>query len=297
MSDIIYKILPKILADKISATLKEVLIYELRLRTGRNIIAWTSNGTINTNIECTSAYIEEIVLRSANYSIYSINEQLKNGYITALNGIRIGVCGEAIIDNNEIRTINNISSLNIRFAHEVFGCADLLLDTCFNKKLNNTLILSPPGAGKTTIIRDLGRSLSTKYNYNVLIVDERGEISGKNGQTMGFDVGNCDVFLNAPKSFGLSSAVRCMRPDIIICDELKGKMDLEALNEALSCGVTIVATIHASSIEDLMQKTDLSKILENKIFERYVFLKDKPKVGTINKILDINLNLLSELKK
>lgn len=280
-------ILPRELYAKISARFSAEKIYEMRLRTGKRIMINYAGEYMQLGEVCRTEYIEEIILRASGHSLYSVNEQLKNGYIAAPGGIRIGVCGEASIDAGTINTIRNISSLNIRVPHEVKGCADSVTRRCFNKGLSNVLIISPPGAGKTTLIRDLCRVASAMFpQINILVIDERGEISGQNSGGVHFDLGSSDVMLGFSKSFGFSSGIRSMRPDLIVCDELKGDEDYGALYEAMSCGVNVVATLHASGLDDIYLKNNFGAILASRYFDYYVVLSHKPSTGTVTGIFD-----------
>lgn len=260
-------------------------IYEIRMRRYKNITVNIRGEYRKLDIICRPEWIEETVLRASRFSLYAVNEQIKTGFIGVKGGIRIGLCGETVYDGDEIKTIKNISSINIRLPHEVTGCSDKVLKCCFESGLNSTLVISKPGAGKTTLIRDLCRNLSNTYkNINILVIDERGEISGEAEGKIQFDIGDSDCMLNCKKDFGFSAGIRSLRPDIIVCDELKGWLDTGSIYDALSCGVCIIATVHASSLEELSSKEDFKKILDSGAFKRFVLLTDNPSVGTIKGI-------------
>lgn len=283
-------ILPQEMLDSLGKRCTIADIYELRLRKDRSVIVNLLGKYVDTGKICLPRWIDEIILKASRFSIYTVNEQLKAGFIAVKGGVRIGVCGELVIDGSGIKTMKNITSLNVRCPRQVIGYSDFVIERCFKDRLCSTLIISKPGAGKTTLIRDLSRSLSTRGdNLNVLVLDERGEISGEAEGRFQFDIGNSDVMLYCTKGFGFSCGIRSMRPDIIICDELKGEEDCDAVYEALSCGVCVVATIHADSIEELKLKHGFKGILESGAFKRYVLLSDSPKVGTIKAMLDENL--------
>jgi len=278
-------ILSKEIIDKITKGVGYKDIYEIRMRKYKNIIVSIKGVYTDINVHCKPEWIDETVLRASRFSIYTVNEQIKCGFIGVKGGIRIGLCGETVYDSEGLKTIKNISSLNIRLPHEIIGCSDKIFDTCFDKELKSTLIISKPGAGKTTLIRDICRNLSNTYkNINTLILDERGEITGEAEGQFQFDTGSSDCLLNCKKEFGFSAGIRSMRPDVIVCDELKGKEDTNSIYEALSCGVCIIATVHANSITELKQKEDFKEIMSGKVFKRYVVLTDKPYVGTVKNI-------------
>lgn len=285
-------ILSKEIADMLLKGKNIKDIYEIRMRKHKNIILNIKGNYINSNIICKPQWIDETVLRASRFSIYTVNEQIKSGFLGVKGGIRIGICGETVYDQTGLKTIKNISSINIRLPHQIIGCSDIIFEYCFKKNLNSTLIISKPGAGKTTMIRDLCRNLSQNYkNINILILDERGEISGEAEGRFQFDIGSSDCMLNCKKEFGFSAGIRSMRPDVIVCDELKGKNDTESIFEALSCGVSIIATLHAETIEEIKQKADFLQILNNKAFKRYVLLSDKP-IGSIKNIYNENLEVI-----
>jgi stage III sporulation protein AA len=154
----------------------------------------------------------------------------------------------------------------------------------------NTLIISPPGAGKTTLVRDICRVVSRAAN--VLIIDERGEISGEAEGGFSFDIGNSDVMLYCKKQFGFLNGIRSMRPDVIACDELKGQHDIASIEEALYCGVGVIATMHAEDIGDVTRKQGLNTLIESRAFKRYVVLSDKPGPGSLKRIYDENLEVV-----
>jgi stage III sporulation protein AA len=268
-------------------------IYEIRMRRHRNITVNVCGQYRECPIICRPEWIEETVLKASGFSIYTVSEQMKAGYISVKGGIRIGICGETVYDGENLKTIKNISSLNIRLPHEIIGCSDAVIKSCFNDNLNSTLIISKPGAGKTTLIRDICRNLSAVYkNINILIIDERGEIGGDAEGRFQFDIGNSDCMLNCTKDFGFSTGIRCMRPDVIVCDELKGNRDTESIYEALCSGVCIIATVHAGSIREITAKRDFKPILASRAFKRFVLLTDKPKIGTIKNIYDDNFKVI-----
>lgn len=238
----------KILPQRISAALNKLdkgRLNELRLRVrgvsvlyGGKSIPLTENGR---ELTVTAEEIENVVLKASGYSIYAVNDQIKNGYLALSDGIRMGICGEV-----SDKTIKHFSSVNIRFPHEIKGCADKVIRYVARERgCFDTLIVSPPGCGKTTLLRDLIRRLSDMGN-NVLVSDERHELSGGEAK---LDLGkNTDVILGGDKSFAFDRGIRYMRPDIICADELMDEGDVRAMRLARSGGVNVIASVHASGL-------------------------------------------------
>ena len=245
---------------------------------------------------CSFNEMQEIIYKACESSIYAYNEQLKELFITLNSGQRIGVCGEAIIENGVIKTIKNFSSINIRLFHQVPNCSLKALPFLFDDYgIFNTLIIAPPGAGKTTFLRDFCYQISNKHIVkNLLLIDERGEISPRNGDEILFNVGeNTDVLSHTSKLFGLSNGIRVFSPTAIAMDELANPCDIEALDYAIGSGVKIIATAHAKDMKELFKKPYFQKIIKDKIFERFVVLSNKNGVGTVEGVFcDEQTNLL-----
>lgn len=245
-------------------------------------------------LSVTKGTLQSIIQRLANNSIYTINDQLIDGYVTILGGVRVGVCGEVVTVNNIIKTVKNISSLNFRFPHEIKNCSlNIYPYVVKNGEVKNTLIISPPGAGKTTYLRDLIYQISTKEELlNILVVDERQEISKIfNGKDI-LEMQNVDVYTNSSKKFAFNNGIRSMKPNIIVTDEINIDKDLDDIENALTSGVKVIATIHASSINDLKNKSAFKNILSKGLFDRYILLSNSNGVGTIEGIYNENLSLI-----
>lgn len=205
--------------------------------------------------------IAEAVSLITDSSVYALQNQISQGYITLPGGHRVGICGTAVSDGNGIDFIKNIHSLNYRFAKEIPGCSDDVLPKilCGNN-VRNTLIISPPQCGKTTLLRDIVRAISDS-GIKVGIVDEKSEIAALNNSVPGFNIGmNTDVLDNSPKDIGINILLRNMSPQVIAVDELGKSSDISAVQNAIYSGVNVIATAHASDKDDLLNRFDMQHL-------------------------------------
>ena len=306
MSDFLKSILPHDLHEAFDA-LPIDRVYELRLRVncpviacvaGRNFFLTPQGISHNETdaVKVSGSDLETIVHKASNYSIYAVNEQIKQGFITIHGGVRIGLCGEVVAENGEIITIKNISSLNIRIPHQIWGCSFGVVPYVFDKlRPLNTLIISPPGAGKTTFLRDLAWQISDKYHLlNTLVLDERGEIAAAHLGENQLDVGtSTDVLTCCSKTFGFQNGIRSMRPDVIITDEIATKEDIIMVKLATRSGVSVIASVHAGNIDEIRIKPDFCDLVTDKVFDRYVVLGIKDSAGTVLGVYDRNLKLIT----
>ncbi len=254
-------------------------VYEIRIRQNKKIVIITSNGKTILNSSLKQNEIEEIVYNACKKSIYSFEEQIKRGYVTTKNGVRIGLAGEFVVENGKIITIKNFTSLCIRFPHEIIGVASKFVSTIYDD--GSVLVISKSGVGKTTFIRDFSRLINERNSLNTIIIDERNEIVAIN-ESGGFNVGNTvDVLTYTTKSYGFNQAVRTLNPDLIITDELMSEEDVNGVLTAILSGVKVVATIHAKNLNDALNKEFMKKI--NNMFDYYVLLEiiEGKRVSTI----------------
>lgn len=227
--------------------------------------------------------LEELLKHLCQYSLYAFADEIRQGFITIQGGHRVGLAGQVILEEkNRIRNIKYIRYLNIRIAHEIKGVSDGVLAYLYDKygKVYNTLLVSPPGCGKTTMLRDIIRHLSNGTLYgpgmNVSVVDERSEIAGSYMGIAQNDVGiRTDILDGCPKQEGMMMLIRAMAPQVLAVDELGSEEDVRALRMASGCGCRLLATIHGSSLDEIRGKKYMCHIIEEKLFERYLVLTRK----------------------
>lgn len=232
-------------------------LMEIRMRTGTaltlmrtdGIFYITPHGKLTKNFEnaiiITASDIKRGLELITHSSVYAYEDEIRAGYITLPGGHRVGICGDAVTENGKIMHMRWIQSLNYRIAREIIGAADCVIDKISDgNRIKNTIIISPPMCGKTTLLRDIARQLSLK-GKKVSITDERSEIAALSGGISPFDLGaGCDVLSGVNKADGMLLMLRSMSPDVIITDELGGKEDFDAIAEIKKRGVSIITSLH-----------------------------------------------------
>lgn len=279
-------------------------IYEIRLRVNAPLIMiyqgkeyfLTLEGTLTR--EEAKAYrvqtedLKEMLEYISDYSLYAFEEEIRQGFLTIVGGHRVGIAGKTILDGNKIKSLKYISYINLRLSHQIKGCASPILPYIIkNKQICHTLIISPPRCGKTTLLRDLIRQVSNGNRYmsgiSVGVVDERSEIAGSYQGIPQNDLGiRTDVLDCCPKAEGMMMLIRSMSPEVVAVDELGDYEDIHAIESVIHCGCKLFATVHGSSIEDIKRKPLLNRLMQEKIFERYIVLYKKDCAGQIKAIYD-----------
>ena len=287
----------KVLGSTINNILQENHIpfsklQEIRLRIGKPLIIVSDNIEFVLHKIIEKEELMEILEYVSNYSLYAFENELKQGFITIEGGHRVGMTGQVLIEDGEVKNIKHISSMNIRISHEILNCADIIFPYITeDKQICNTLIISPPRCGKTTMLRDLIRQVSDGNRWvrgcTVGVVDERSELGGcylgvpQNQLGIRTDILDC-----CPKSKGMLMLVRSMAPQVIAVDEIGSAEDIHSLEYAMHCGCKMMATIHGASMEEIRKKPFIDELVKRHKFERYVVLGNTHHIGEIEGVYD-----------
>lgn len=257
-------------------------IQEIRMRANRPILLKLRERDLILQYNILQSEILQILERLCENSIYAYKNQICEGFITVKGGHRVGLTGSCVIENGKIINVKYVSSLNFRIAREILNCSTRVLREIIdieNKTIYNTIIVAPPGKGKTTVLRDVIRRLSNgidEINFRGKVcgvVDERGEIAAMYKGVPQNDVGiRTDIIENATKNQGIHMLVRTMSPEIIACDEIGSKDDVQAIHYALYSGVKGIFTMHGKSIEDIKNNKKIYELIENREIQKVVFL-------------------------
>ena len=283
----------EILSEDIRAVLKNIpdskkgTVQEIRIRVNKPLALSDGATTVFTDADGKIMYtmgekafrvsqrgIYDTFRRICDYSVYSRQDEIKNGYITVKGGHRVGLCGTAVLTDGKISALNDISSMNVRIARQIFGVSEEIINHLYPFE-GGILIAGMPSSGKTTLLRDLARSLSLGIGCHVTrtaVIDERGELSGTYSGVSYNDMGLSDILNGYPKGEGIIHAIRAMSPQVIICDELGTDEDCRLVSQGFNAGATVIASIHAGSYQELLKRKQAVELLKTGAFGNIVIL-------------------------
>lgn len=277
--------------------------FEVRLRVGRPVVLTCSERYwfVNEHSQLlnsphmpyivTPNDIADSVVSMCMHSVHAHQQELKNGFISLRGGHRAGICGTAVTGENGIGAVREITSINLRIAREIAGAADEIMEKIFYKELCGVLIAGIPSSGKTTLLRDLARQLAsgkTGRYRKVAVVDERCELGAVCDGVPQNDLGVCsDILSGYPKGEGILAAVRSLSPEVIICDEIGGGPEVDSILEGINAGVTMIATAHAGSLQELLRRPQIMRLLKSGAFSKIVCLGGADRPGEIRRIVEV----------
>ncbi|WP_456274080.1 stage III sporulation protein AA [Bacillus sp. AK031] len=289
----ILSIVPSIIAEKIRAMPAHIqpLIEEIRIRIDRPLEVTARGIPYFLPYVVTKKDGDQLISKLANHSFYTLEEELKRGYITIEGGHRVGLAGKVILEDGKVKAIRHLASFNIRVAREAIGIGAQLTPYLYDSRWKHTMIIGAPQTGKTTLLRDIARIISTGIHeknippFKVGVVDERSEIAGCVHGVPQLQFGpRVDVLDACPKAEGMMMLIRSMSPDVIIVDEIGRQEDGQAILEAVNAGISLVMTTHGHSLEDIAKRPFLKRIIDMNVVERFIELSRGENPGLIKNV-------------
>lgn len=287
--------LPEMIAEQIQKMSPMMMskLEELRVRVGRPLEIIVSSEPYYLPYEVTRLDAEQLLNQISQFSLYTLDEELRRGYITIAGGHRVGLAGRVILEQGAVKAIRDIASFNIRIARETIGAADPLIPYLYDGEWQHTMLIGAPQTGKTTILRDIARLISSGSGqagiapHKVGIVDERSEIAGCVHGVPQLQFGTrVDVLDGCPKAEGMMMMIRSMSPDVLVVDEIGRPEDIPAVLEAVNAGIKLIITTHGHTLEDIKRRPGITEILNQNIFARFIELQREIDGSRSYRILD-----------
>jgi len=301
----VLSVLPERVAKTLEALDGKIIenIHEVRLRANKPLTLTIINGNYfiaegglpafncENPIIISDEELDEIFSKICEYSFYTYQDDIANGFVTMQNGNRVGIAGTAVLENgSRIVSFKNINSLNIRISREVKGAANEIINEILtedSKEILGALVISPPKFGKTTILRDLARQLSIK-GKRVALIDERNELAAVCEGMPQNDVGKLtDILTGIPKDKGILYALRNLSPEVIICDEIGGSAEIDGVIYALNAGVPVIASAHSGSYEELLKRPGFPYLLNSGAIKKVFVINSKSGIGKISEVIEV----------
>ncbi|MBE6759965.1 MAG: stage III sporulation protein AA [Ruminococcaceae bacterium] len=263
------------------------LAAEIRLRVGARAVLSLPDGlrTVGTD-PVTRRQMDSMILALCGNSVYTHQHEMASGFISLPGGHRAGVCGRAVVKDGIVTAVRDVSTICLRIAREHRGCADALVDGLFSHGLCSAIIAGAPSSGKTTLLRDAACALAegrTGSRQRIAVVDERGELAVGDGSRIS---SLCDVLSGYPKAEGIMTALRCLSPDVIVCDEVGGEGDVRAIQSGINSGVHFLCSVHAGSVAEVGRRQQIAALLGTGAFRRIALLTGRTAPGRISRIID-----------
>ena len=278
---------------------KRSAIQEIRLRAGKPLALTDGTATlfleqggrvlysVSEKAFCTTQrHIYDTFRRLCGYAVYSVEHEIRNGYLTVRGGHRVGLCGTAVLNEGKVSALSEISSLNVRISRQIIGIAEELIRRLYPFK-GGILIVGEPSSGKTTLLRDMARCLSLGIGCRMLrttVIDERGELSGTYHGIAANDLGLCDILNGYAKGAGIMHAVRALSPQVIVCDEMGTDEDSRLAAQGFHAGAMMIASIHAPDYASLLRRPQAQRLLQTGAFQTAVMLQSSDRPCTVAEI-------------
>lgn len=253
---------------------EQTVVEEIRCRVDRPPLLLTQDGEYT--VPCRAVRggdLEYLLERASSASVHTVADEIRQGFLHTASGLRIGLCGSAYSKNGQVAGIRQIASVAVRIPHEAKGCADPIFNALLEDGFQSTLLVAPPGFGKTTLLREIIRQLS-EYGLRIALADERGEVAAVYDRVPQFDLGpRTDIMTGGNKAECCIMLLRAMNPQVLAFDEITAPEDIAAIETAAGCGVQLLATAHALGPKTLRQRALYHRLLDDGIFRRAVCIR------------------------